>query len=298
MKPYHLDLNGHQTRVMTSGQTGPVLLFLHGFPEWSGAWEEIFAALPEMRCYAPDLRGYGISFRPAEVAAYATGKIARDVMDLIGVLDLDRVHLIGHDWGASVAYAAAFKQDPRIASLTVLNGVHPIPFQKALARGGAQTAASQYIPRLLRSGSEDKLAADGFVGLTQLFAEEMDMSWLTGRKLEAYRAAWGSAAGLGAMINWYRASPLVVRAPGARVAKDELPNFPAPEMRVTIPHLLIWGMNDTLLLPEAREGLDTLCDDLTVREIKDADHWLHHQKPGEVADLIRAFVQQHDQGNT
>lgn len=289
-----INLNGHPTRLMRSGETGPAVLLLHGFPEWSGAWEEVMAALPGHRLFAPDQRGYGVSCRPEEITAYAAGKLARDVFDLIGALGLGHVHLVGHDWGASVAYACAFANDPRIASLTILNGVHPIPFQRAIASGGAQCAASQYIPWLCRPGSEEILAANGFARLRSLFAHGMDMNWLSGARLEAYRDAWRDTQTLRAMVNWYRASPIVVGPPGQPLPADEVPDFPAGRMRVTIPHLLIWGMGDTALLPEARAGLEEFCNDLTVREIDGADHWLHHQKPVEVAGLIRDFTAAHD----
>ncbi|MEM1300285.1 MAG: alpha/beta hydrolase [Pseudomonadota bacterium] len=294
MRETIIDLNGHPTRVMQSGTEGPAILLLHGFPEYSGAWEEVMAALPNCRCYAPDQRGYGISYRPEAVEEYAAGRLARDMLDLIGALGLNRIHVVGHDWGASVAYAVAFANDPRVVSLTILNGVHPIPFQKALAAGRAQTAASQYIPWLKREGSEDILAANGFARLRALFAEGMDMSWLTGARLEAYKAAWKDATTLRAMVNWYRTSPLAVPPTGKILPDDQLPYLPADRMRVRIPHLLVWGMGDMALLPEARAGLGEFCADLTVHEIEGADHWLHHQKPAEVADLIRAFIAERD----
>lgn len=290
MRESFVELNGHRTRLMQSGSAGPVLIFLHGFPEWSGAWEKVFAALPEYRCFAPDQRGYGVSYRPSEIEDYATGRLARDVFDLIGLLGFAEVHLVGHDWGASVAYAGAFARDPRVKTLTILNGVHPIPFQKALAAGGAQAAASQYIPWLRRERSEEILTADNFARLAGLFADGMDMGWLDGTRLDTYRRAWSDTETVRAMVNWYRASPIVVPAPGETADPATLPDFPEDRMRVTVPHLLIWGMGDTALLPEARAGLDALADDLTVHEIPDADHWLHHQKPGEVAALIRDFM--------
>ena len=286
-----VSLNGHDTCVLTRGENGPALLFLHGFPEHAGAWEEVCSAMDGYRCFAPDQRGYGISYRPEQIADYATGKLARDILDLIGVLGLERVHLVGHDWGASVAYACAFANDPRIASLTIMNGVHPIPYQRAIATGGAQCAAAQYIPWLKAEGSEDVLAANGFERLIGLFSANMDMSWLSGARLDAYKTAWGSADGVRAMVNWYRASPLVVGAPGEPLPADRLPDWPAERMVVRVPHLLLWGAGDTALLPEAFEGLKDHCTaGLEIAEIEGTDHWLHHQKPAEVAERIRAFV--------
>lgn len=289
-----ISLNGHRTRVQRSGGHGPAVMFLHGFPEWSGAWESVFAHIDGLQCFAPDQRGYGISHRPAEIDAYTGGRLARDVLDLIEALGLGRVHLVGHDWGASVAYACVFSKDPRIASLTILNGVHPIPFQRALARGGAQTNASQYIPWLRRPGSETILAEDRFARLASLFSKSMDMTWLSGTRLDAYRAAWRDEDTVRAMVNWYRASPLVVPPADTPLAPDQIPDWFAERMQVQVPHLLIWGLGDTALLPEARTGLEEFCADLTLHEIDGADHWLHHQKPAEVASLISDFVKQHD----
>ncbi|MEM0989390.1 MAG: alpha/beta hydrolase [Pseudomonadota bacterium] len=290
MEEIRLTLNGHATRLLRTGAEGPACLFLHGFPEHGGAWAEVFGHLAGVRAWAPDQRGYGTAWRPAEVEPYAVGKLVRDVLQMVTLLGLERVHLVGHDWGASVAYGVAFTQDPRIASLTILNGVHPIPFQRALAAGGPQTVASQYIPWLRRPGSETILAADGGAKLAALFAEGMDMAWLDAARLDTYRAAWGGEAGIGAMVNWYRASPLVVPSPPRALSPDEIPDWPAGRMRVHVPHLLIWGAGDRALLPESTHGLEDHCDDLHRVEIPGTDHWLHHQKPAEVARLIGDFV--------
>ena len=283
-------LNGHDTRVLSQGQEGPALVFLHGFPEHAGAWDELITLMDGYRCCAPDQRGYGTSYRPEAIADYATGKVARDVFALIDTLGLERVHLVGHDWGASVAYACAFAKDPRIASLTIMNGVHPVPYQRAIATGGAQCAAAQYIPWLKRAGSEDILAANNFEKLISLFQEGMDMGWLSGARLQRYRDAWRDADTVRAMVNWYRASPIVIGEPGTPLDPDALPAWPEDRMRVTVPHLLMWGAGDTALLPEATEGLEAFCDDLTRLEIEGTDHWLHHQKPGEVAARLKEFI--------
>ena len=287
-------LNGHDTRLLIRGETGPALLFLHGFPEHAGGWAPVMDRLDGYRCFAPDQRGYGWSCRPTDVADYQTGHMVKDALDLIGVLGLDRVHVVGHDWGAAVAYGVAFTGDPRVASLTIANGVHPIPFQRELAKGGAQTQASQYMTWLRRPESTEILAADDFERLIGLFKKGMDMSWLSGAVEAEYKRVWQGPEVLDAMINWYRASPLVVPEPGQSVASADLPALPAERMKVRVPHLLIWGMGDTALLPESHDGLEEFCDDLEIHEFPDADHWIAHQKPAEVAALIGDFVARMD----
>lgn len=283
--------NGLSFHVLTAGAPDrPLLLFLHGFPEFSGAWEEMLARLSDdFFCVAPDQRGYGRSDKPEGVREYAAGKLAADAAAILTHFAPKARAVVGHDWGASVAYALAFARPDLMERLIILNGAHPIPFQRALAAGGAQSAASQYIDYLRDERAEARLSASSFAKLEALFAEGMDLSWLSGARREAYLEAWGRPGALTGMLNWYRATPLKVASPGAPVPADELVAFDPGQLRVRVPHLLIWGLGDTALLPEATEGLEAYCDDLTRIEIEGADHWLTHQKPDEVAAHIRAY---------
>ncbi|MGM0584893.1 MAG: alpha/beta fold hydrolase [Pseudomonadota bacterium] len=286
--------NGLDFSCLVDGpEDAPMLLMLHGFPEYSGAWAEMIERLSDsFLCVAPDQRGYNLSSKPADTHAYAPGKL---VSDALAILDHYRPGqparaVIGHDWGASVAYALAIRAPQRMERLVIANGVHPVPFQRALARGGAQTEASQYIRFLREPDAHEKLAADDFSGLMRMLQVKMDMSWMTPGRLEDYKQAWRQPGAIKGMVDWYRATPLVVPPAGESADPSELPDLPADQMRIRMPHLLIWGMEDGALLPEAREGLDALCDDLRLVELEDCDHWLIHQKPDEIAALIRDFV--------
>ncbi|MEX2520500.1 MAG: alpha/beta hydrolase [Paracoccaceae bacterium] len=286
----HGDLRFH---CLTAGDpAAPLLLFLHGFPEYSGAWTEMLARLSDQFfCVAPDQRGYGRSSKPAKVSDYAAGKLAADAaaaLEHFAPAGAARA-VIGHDWGASVAYALAFSRPRLMERLIILNGAHPIPFQRALAAGGAQSAASQYFHYLRDERAEARLSADGYARLEQLFADGMDLAWLSGARRAAYMEAWSRPGALNGMLNWYRATPLQVADPGAPLAPERLIPFNPARLRVKMPHLLVWGAGDTALLPEASAGLEVLCDRLTRVSIEDADHWLHHQKPDEVAALIAGF---------
>jgi len=276
------DLNGKPFFVRHWGRKdAPRLLMLHGFPEYSGAWNDLAPLLAErFHCIAPDQRGYGQSWRPAEVAQYKTALLVSDLAALIGD---DPVIVLGHDWGASVAYALAIGRPELVSKLIIMNGVHPAPFQRELARGGPQTDASQYIHFLRREGAEDVLAADDFAKLMGLFSANMDMGWLHGETLAGYKAAWRDASGLRGMLNWYRASPLKIGQSGEAI--DGLEFDPA-RLQIRCPHLLVWGTADTALLPETHAGLEDFAPDLTRVEIAGTDHWLHHQKPQQVAEAI------------
>jgi pimeloyl-ACP methyl ester carboxylesterase len=282
-----IDLNGHPFFVRHWGDESlPKLLMLHGFPEYGGAWGQLAPLLAEkFHCIAPDQRGFGQSWAPQDVSDYATSKLVGDMAALIGE---EPVYVLGHDWGAAVAYGLAMFRPELVKKLIIMNGVHPVPFQRALAAGGAQAEASQYIHYLRAEGSEDRLAADGFSKLTSLFSANMDHAWSDADTMADYQREWARPGRMRGMVNWYRASPLVVPKTG-EVASD-LPELPLEKLQVRCPHLLIWGTDDTALLPIATEGLEQFAADLTRVEIAGADHWLHHQKPAEVAQAILDWV--------
>jgi pimeloyl-ACP methyl ester carboxylesterase len=290
MLSHHIELNGHPFHYLGWGTAGaPVMLFLHGFPEYSGAWAE-FAPLfaDRYHCIAPDQRGYGQSWAPHEVDEYQVTKLVSDMTALLDHLGADKAVVVGHDWGAAVAYAMGFMAPARVSRLIILNGVHPGPFQTAMAAGGAQTNASQYIHTLKRDGSEEWLAGDDFNRLLQVFSAKMDQSWLSADKLAAYKREWARPGRMRGMVNWYRASPL--RLGGVDEAIDDLPQIPAERLHIPMPHLLVWGTGDTALLPEATQGLEAYCTDLTRRQIEGADHWIIHQKPDEAAQIISDWL--------
>lgn len=274
-------LNGQRFQLHQWGPSdAPPLLMLHGFPEYGGAWAEVAAHLPGWRCIAPDQRGYGQSWAPPEVAAYAARHLVADVIALIETLGAP-VPVLAHDWGAAVAYALAMRRPDLVSALVVVNGVHPGPFQRELARGGAQSAASAYIDYLRAEGAEALLSADNFAGLRRLFGAKMDMRWLSGDRLDAYLREWSRPGVLTGMLNWYRASPMVVATAGPL----QVPVLPPEAAQVRVPHLVIWGQDDSALRPECLEGLGAYCPDLTLRLVPGADHWICHQRPAEVAAL-------------
>ena len=294
MRSETLSIACHDFHVVVGGDPAkPAILMLHGFPEYSGAFFDLIPQLQEdFFCIAPDQRGYGQSWRPSDVADYAPAMLIRDAAAILRHFSPDGPvkAVLGHDWGAAVAYGLAFRHPDLFERLIIANGVHPIPFQRALAAGGAQSEASQYIDWLRAEGSEQKLVQNDHTRMMGLFSKHMDMSWMTAAKSAAYRAAWGSADQVRGMVNWYRASALKVAKPGQPFAPDDLLNLPAELLYGRMPHLLLWGENDTALLPECHAGLEDHCAALTRQPVAEADHWLLHQKPTEVAQHIRHFL--------
>ncbi len=289
MKTEIIKLNGHPFHLRRWGDpANPPLLLLHGFPEYGGAWADLAPQLADrFHCIAPDQRGYGQSWAPDEVALYRGSQLVEDMAALIEQIG-GPLTVMGHDWGAAVAYGLAMFRPELVSRLIIANGVHPVPFQRALAAGGAQAEASQYILTLRREGSEQHFAANDFEKMKALFLAKMNNAWMTPDKLAEYTAEWSRPGRLKTMIHWYRASPLQVAAPGAPIT--DLPEMPRERLMVRCPHLLIWGRGDTALLPEATEGLEAFAPDLTRVEFEEADHWICHQIPDKVAQAIKDWM--------
>ncbi len=280
------------TRAMGDAKA-PLILFLHGFPEYSGAWDEVLPAFAKsFHAVAPDQRGYFRSSKPDGVEAYRVKNLVRDILALGDHFSPGRPYtLVAHDWGASVGYATAIAAPNRIAKLAVINGVHPGPFQRALIEDEAQRKASAYMHHLRDPKAEERLSANSFEKLLGMLSRFGPQPWLTPEKRARYVEAWSPPGALTGMLNWYRASPLLVPHPGEDVDAGKAMKLDSAQLRVRMPHLVIWGMDDLALLPVSRATLGDYCDDLTVREIKDADHWVVHQKTDVVIDHLRDFLE-------
>jgi pimeloyl-ACP methyl ester carboxylesterase len=293
MRTDTLHVNGVDLFVRAVGNpAAPLVLFLHGFPEYSGAWDEVLPAFAgQFHAVAPDQRGYARSSKPEGVEAYRIKHLVRDVLALGDRLSPGRPFaLVGHDWGGSVAYATAIAAPARISRLAVINGVHPGPFQRALIEDDAQRRASSYIPYLRDPRAEERLSANTYEKLLAMLSRFGPQPWLTPEKRAAYLEAWSAPGALTGMLNWYRASPLLVPAPGEAVDPAKVVKLDPAQLRIRMPHLVIWGMDDRALPPSARAGLADYCDDLTVREIAGTDHWVVHQRTGEVIGHLSGFL--------
>jgi pimeloyl-ACP methyl ester carboxylesterase len=293
MQMQTLPVNGIELAVRSAGDpAAPLVLFLHGFPEYAGAWDEVLPAFAvRFHAVAPDQRGYGGSSKPDGVDAYRAKSLVRDVLALGDWLSPGRPFaLVGHDWGASVAYATAIAAPGRISRLAVINGVHPGPFQRALIEDEAQRQASSYMHYLRAPEAEARLSANGYEKLLGMLSRFGPQPWLTPEKRAAYIEAWSVPGALTGMLNWYRASPLMVPAPGEAVDPAGVMKLDPALLRIRMPHLVIWGMDDRALLPVSRSTLADYCDHLTVREIAGADHWVVHQRTDEVIAHLNRFL--------
>jgi pimeloyl-ACP methyl ester carboxylesterase len=270
----------------------PLLICLHGFPEYWAAWREVMEELEsEFFLIAPDQRGFNLSSKPHGVPNYRTGCMVGDLASLGDRYSPDRPFILaGHDWGASVAYAYAMSHPDRVSHLVIANGVHPVCFQKAIFEDEEQRKASQYINRLRAGDAEELLAEDGFRRLTRMVEGFSAAPFFDDEMKAAYLVAWSRRGALTAMLNWYRASPIAVPETGASAAGASLLDVPAEKFRVAMPHLVLWGEEDQALRPSCLEGLDRFASDFAIETIPGASHWILHEKPHEVAAAIRRFV--------
>jgi len=267
----------------------PVIL-LHGFPESHRTWREVAPRLADgFRLIIPDQRGFAASDKPQQEKAYQSHKLVADVIALADALRIGRFALVGHDWGGAVAWAAAIGGEPRIDKLAIINSPHPLLFQKSLIEDEQQRAASQYMNAFRTPGFETAIAAMGLeTFFEKSFSAHVDLSLIPDTEKQRYVADWSKPGALTAMLNWYRASRLIVPDPGATVPVPDwaLGAFP----KVKNPALVIWGLRDPALLPLQLDGLDDLVEDLTIVRVPDAGHFVPWEKPETVAEALRDFL--------
>lgn len=278
--------------LMEGDPAHPMMLFLHGFPEYSGMWSGVMGGFSgQYFCVAPDQRGYNLSSRPVGREHYKTSRMAGDAVGLIEQLSGGRkIVLVAHDWGASIAYAVAMWRPDLISDLVIINGVHPGPFQQALLTEPEQIEASQYFHYLRAVTTDAELAADGCAKMFDLFAYFSDVAWMTDAIRQDYRNAWSQPGAITAMLDWYRSSPIVVPPQGTVPRDAENPFADTERFRVKPRHLLIWGEKDPSLRPACHLGLGAYCDDLTKIMVPDADHWIVGAQPDRIKTEIRRFL--------
>ncbi len=283
---------GVTLNVATGGaRDGEAIIFLHGFPESHRTWREIAPALAKDHfVVCPDQRGFGASDKPLGVEQYKTDRILEDLIALADALDIGRFTLVGHDWGGAVSWLAALRHPDRIARLVIVNAPHPLVFQKSLIEDAHQRAASQYISAFRNPTMERGLEAMGLETFyARTFASHADISKVSDEERAAYLADWGAPGALTAMLNWYRASEIVVPAMGEAAELPAWTKLPFPILKV--PTLVVWAMRDTALLPVQLGGLSGLIEELTIVEVPDAGHFIPWEKPAPVTSAIQAFMQ-------
>ena len=273
-----VDAGGTRLHVVEAGpDDGPLVLLLHGFPEFWYGWRHQIPALARAgyRVWAPDQRGYNLSDAPRAVAAYDVDRLADDVEALMDAADVERAAVVGHDWGAVIGWWLALRSPHRVERLAVLNVPHPLAYKRLLARSPRQALKSWYVGFF-------QVPALPEVALRRLGALSLRASSAPGTFSDAdlarYQAAWDRPGRARGMISWYRA--LARRLAG--LALDD------PTVRP--PTLIVWGADDAFLDVRLAERSAAYCADVRLHVLPGVSHWVQHQAAETVNDVLLAFL--------
>jgi epoxide hydrolase 4 len=223
--------------VAAGPQDGPVVILLHGFPEFWYGWRKQIAPLAEAGfcVIAPDQRRYNTSSKPTGIPAYQVSQLTSDVIAIVDQLGKDRVHVVGHDWGAVIAWSMAMQYPDRVIRLAILNVPHPAVLQHNIRTNPRQWLKSWYalffqiawLPEFL-------ISANGFwLGKRSLVLSSRPGTF-TAEDLARHAEAWSHSGAMTAMLNWYRAFFWYA------------PKFADPQVHV--PTHILWGKKDVFLL--------------------------------------------------
>jgi pimeloyl-ACP methyl ester carboxylesterase len=279
-----VEANGIRLHVARAGG-GPLMLFLHGFPEYWAMWQpmlEHFGARGWCAA-APDLRGFNLSDKPAAVEAYRAKHLVADVLALAAHYTNEKFVLVAHDWGGAVAWGVAIAHPERISKLVMLNSPHPYVFWRELCINPAQQKASEYMLFFRLAKAERVLSENGYARLLGAFSD------LDEDARKALVEAWSQPGALTGGLNYYRASPMVPPSPDDPGAKQL--QLKPEDFVVRVPTLVLWGMRDTALLPGCLEGLDAVVPDLKLVRVPEASHWIARERTDLVIREIEAFTE-------
>jgi pimeloyl-ACP methyl ester carboxylesterase len=275
-------VNGIALHCIEAGpEDGPLVILLHGFPEFWWGWRYQIGPLAEagFRVLAPDQRGYNLSDKTEGKNAYDLDTLAGDVVGLCDALGRKSCHVVGHDWGGLVAWWTATRHPDRVGKLVALNAPHPAIVGPYLRSHPRQMLRSLYagffqIPRL----PEATLSADGYRSLRRALLNSSRKGTFSEADLALYQETWSRPGALTAMLNWYRALP-------GFIPEDR------SKLRVSMPVLIVWGMRDDFMERGMAEASLALCDQGRIRWFEDATHWVHLEEAqalqAEITDFLK-----------
>ncbi|AFY41319.1 alpha/beta fold hydrolase [Nostoc sp. PCC 7107] len=274
----YITTNGVKLHYVTQG-TGPLMLMLHGFPEFWYSWRHQIPEFAEnFQVVALDLRGYNDSEKPQEQSAYIMDEFIKDVEGVIKGLGHEKCVLLGHDWGGAIAWCFAYAHPEMLEKLIILNLPHPAKFAQGLSTP-QQLMRSWYmflfqlpvIPEFLLQAFDYQPIAQAIQGTA------VNKNAFTASDLEAYKKAAAKSGALTAMLNYYR-----------NIFSHFLPNKNWGILDV--PTLLIWGENDTALGKELTYGTDVYVSNLQIQYIPNCGHWVQQEEPQLVNQYISEFT--------
>jgi epoxide hydrolase 4 len=275
-----LPTNGVELHAVAAGPPdGPLVVLLHGFPEFWWGWRRQIGPLAAagLRVVAPDQRGYNLSDKPPGVRAYDLDALADDVLGLADALGRQRFAVVGHDWGAVLAWHLAGRNPGRVERAAVLNGPH-LATARSFARAHPTQALRSWYVGFFQAPllPEWMLGAADFAALRGAMAATARPGTFSAGDFARYRAAWARPGALTAMLNWYRA----------------LPGHAGPPRpgRIGVPVRVVWGDRDAALDKGLAEAGLALCDRGEAFHLAGATHWVQHEEPERVNRLLVEFL--------
>ena len=292
LKNSYVHVNGVRLHVVTAGK-GPLILFLHGFPEFWYEWKNQLAEFgKDHLAVAPDMRGYDLSDKPQALDQYKMNVLVEDVRALGDHFSHQKKFiLVAHDWGGAVAWAFAIAHPEMLEKLVIVNAPHPGVFGRLLATDPAQQKASQYMLMFRSPQAEQTLSADNYAWLVSaVLGDGLKNGVFNDEDKQAYIKAWSQPGALTGGLNYYRANEVGPPAAGQNPSggRSSAPDLSA--LMVKVSTLVIWGEKDTALLTQNLDGLEKFVPQLTIKRIPDGSHWVVHEKRDEVNAAIRDFI--------
>lgn len=280
MEKTYIQTNGIRLHAVQAGPPdGPLVVLLHGFPEFWYGWRKQIPPLAAagLRVVAPDQRGYNLSDVPKDVRAYAVDELVRDVIGLLDALGRESCYLAGHDWGAAVAWFTALTYPQRVQKLAILNVPHPRVMMDYLRRSPRQMLKSWYIGFFQIPGLAERLVSrDDYAQAARALTASSRPGTFTAADIAEYKQAWKNAGGMTGMINWYRA-----------LARYR-PDMPG-DLRLHMPVRILWGKRDAFLSHEMAQASAAYCDRVEVTLLENATHWVQHEEAQAVSRALVEF---------
>jgi pimeloyl-ACP methyl ester carboxylesterase/2-polyprenyl-6-methoxyphenol hydroxylase-like FAD-dependent oxidoreductase len=277
----YAELHGMRIHYVDIGH-GPLVVLLHGFPEFWYSWRYQIPALAAAgyRVVAPDMRGYNLSAKPDGIDAYRIDHLTADVANLIHRLGAERASVIGHDWGGGVAWLFAMRYAAMLDRLGILNAPHPAQFLRGLRTWRQLRKSWHMLFFQLPWLPEAIMSAGDYTSLRKTLREGTARRGAFGdADIERYVAAAAQPGALTATINYYRAMFRSAR----RQASTPMP-------RIDAPTLVIWGEQDRFLGSELAEPDPNLVPNARVERLPDASHWVQVDRPRRVNELLIDFL--------
>lgn len=286
MQSQFIKTNNINLHVVTDGpENGTPVILLHGFPEFNYGWRKQIPALVEAgyRVIVPDQRGYNLSDKPKGISSYDVNILAQDVIGLFDHFGLEKTFLVGHDWGAVVAWTVALNHPDRLKKLVILNVPHPDVMTDFVLHNSEQRKKSWYvfffqIPLFV----EWILGRNNFHNMARMLVGSGRKSTFTPGDLIEYKKAWSQPGTMTGMLNWYRS----VFRRGLRYTFGKR----SPARRVTVPTLMLWGKQDVALSEEMVQPSIDLCDDGKTVLFEKSTHWVQHDEAVAVNKNLIKFL--------